>query len=626
MFVEALYIFNIIGTSLILGLLVFKYYKNEALTPISRFFLGVSLTPFAIATFTTVFGLTFKKAHQGWFFVIPGIFIISYLSVRGVRILRELVKNISELWNKSSIYQKLILIPTLEFVIIILAISIRFAFEYPILTPHDAGVYANEALHFVTERKIPSFSQDIDRFEPGHPHSFLYSGYISYGLFATSELPFGHPNDSVAILGSRLMIFFLFAAVIALMHNIKKARGLYLVPFMLLFLLDPVYNITTYFVNSISRDPFRIITLLLFSTLLGSFLKKDKISKTDGGFLALIVIIGVWAHTINIVLLFLIIFSWTVLAIYFKKDHKYILSILVSSGLGFIIGGTHYIKSFIDTGRLMGNGFYYYSYINTPLWDSFLNGQRYVERVGLTSSEKIVKLLSLDNFLGLLVFPTAIFTILKNFKEKKKFPVEVVFLSFTIVVLLLPYTGIFDFGQVKLSEMFLLNNRYKAHWMLFSSILIVSFLSVIFDKNKYGKVLLLMGTFVISYIASFYLIYSFLTKEFPDYMKTKRYSVFSYWKTHGDAKVLIDNLGSDYYIEQESLFVYDSRSWPITHATNHEETRKAFEDLGINYVLLERPVVGWWDQLSFYDYLKNNAIHVQKRDGDKHDFELYKLK
>ncbi|MBN1462436.1 MAG: hypothetical protein JW922_02010, partial [Paludibacteraceae bacterium] len=419
MIMPILYFTSLILVGISLGSLIYLGYKDTKLTGFSRFLIGFSLTPFAISLFTLSFGLVFNKAHQLWFFIIPIVISVIYLKLFGEPGIKGFFEDVKNYWTKLSLIDKLLWVPMLEFIILILVVIVKVTYSYPIVEAHDAGVYMNEALHFVEERKIPNFSTANEGLSPGHPHSALYMGYLANGLFASGNETFGFPNDKIAIVGARLILIFLIAATFSLLHNIEELKKYLALPFLIYFLLNPVNNLILFFMDNISRDPFRIIPLILLFTVTSSYLrvvKNYRFLLRDYLLILTLTTFGIWGHTINIIIVGLIILTWIFLSFYSKRETKLVVSVVFSVAFGFCIAGIHYLRSFIDTGRLMGNGFYYYFWEGTALWDAFTNTTRYNSRLNLNLIERLRNLLMLNDAYGYIVIFVIVFFLIKKLK------------------------------------------------------------------------------------------------------------------------------------------------------------------------------------------------------------------
>jgi hypothetical protein len=109
--------------------------------------------------------------------------------------------------------------------------------------------------------------------------------------------------------------------------------------------------------------------------------------------------------------------------------------------------------------------------------------------------------------------------------------------------------------------------------------------------------------------------------------KTKRYVISNVLSNKpADSIVLIDKAGTDYYLEQNTLFIFDYRSWPIIKAQNSIEVEKALKNAEIDYILLERDIEGWWDQIPLYSYLERHGDKIATKEGRKYGFSLYNIR
>lgn len=623
--IETLY-FVILGlTGFNLGAAFLLYYENENLSDSSRFLVGFSLTPFIIAAFSIVSNLTIPSSLNLLYFLIPLLLNVVFILFKKTQ-LWDIFRRSYATLKVASITTRIFWSSMLLFLCFLILSIFYNTRNNPIIIPHDAAIYANEALSFVKTGKIPDFSAKDFDLAPAHPHNFIYSAYISYGLRATTQSNFGYPNDFAGRAGVLIIFIFLMSAVASLVQNNQYTKGLFFIPIAGYFLLDPLNNLITYFFNVQSRDPFRIIAVILLVLFLGSFLEKKKFSKQDFLLLTSIVCVGVWAHTLNMLVLGMIFATWFLLELWYKKDKKYLFTVTASFGLGILIASTFYLKSFLDTGNFMGYGFYYYAYQGTPLWEAFLNSSRYVNRLDISFWSKVGNLFELNNYLGYMILLSLFVFGAALLKKNEKVPKDVSLLSLSILFLTIPYTGIFDFGKINLSQMFLFNNRYKSHWVILSLILCTYFVAYLAKKVKAGYAALMILLTILCLYSSIQLGVTFIFDKPGNFLETKRYNLYEIFQDlPHDRVVLIDNAGTDYYIDQSTLFIYDKRAWPIIQSKNKEEMSKNLNHLGIKYVLLERDIKGWWDQTYLYNYLESNGQLINKKVGEKYDFYLYSL-
>ena len=467
-----IYTVSLIIPSLALGATAVHMPRHLGGTRVSRFLIGFATTPFLIALWTLVLSVVSPGAPRFLFYLTPSIISIVPLILYGRRTLRRLFR---EWWrarrtcvNPVPIYFSYVCAAVLATsVLSTLAANAKAQF-----INHDVLAHLSVALPFAEARSasaIPDFTATIDEPTMSQSHTYLYPAFLANALMTTGSETLGYPNDYAARAAIQIMIVYLLISVVALAATSgQMGAG----PLALMLLL-PALAIRMSF--NCHRMPFQLIPLVLLAAVLSEIPARRLRRRLKPGYLvpcAMFAGFSVAAHTINIVILPLVVAAWLVWMLLERAPLLRIAYVLVAVGIGTGIAGLHYLKSYIDTGSPMGYGFIHYAYVGTPLWDAWqrargfdaIRGVTLVRRFGIAFRGTFVTFF----IPGMAALLLAFGQWLKN--KQWKSSGRNLFMGLVALIGLLPLAGLADFGMVRISDMFIINTRYIQFWYPFAVI------------------------------------------------------------------------------------------------------------------------------------------------------------
>lgn len=624
--ISLIYIIKLFIISSAVGCL-FIQHGGSSLRKTTLFFTGASLTPFVIGSTTVILSLVNRGNLHVYFFnyLLVGLSLIYLVRTFHKEILPPCRAVIS--WISISSVILLFLLS----LVLIYVISDNFIQQIRIpLTNHDSLVYANEAGHFAEKRTfdaIPDF-RDQDRFSASHPHGFLYQAYLADAvLHQKSTSPV---EDFPVRIAFQATLVFLLCAIIALSSLYGN---------LMVIIGSITFSLFHYWMQYVSyassRDAFRVIPILLLITVLGySFYADSDTVRSKRFFLfnMFLLFASVQGHTINIVLVPLIYCVWLVGYVRNGISITTISGFLLPAILGGMFGLLHYLKSYLDTGNLMGYGFYYYAYYNTPLWDYQLTLD-YFNTTTLSILDKVMHYYRFDDnfsvsflssrflFLcGLLINGAAI---IRNCRTKDR--AYKIFIPLVLMILFIPNTGLFDFTTLGLSKMLIVNKRYFLHWYILAAVSISIFL---FSKSQQRQlpfhaldeylenkacgnkslpllpIIILVGAVYVSatIVHNWYKLPVIERIQNNPLLRAREFID----GLPDNSVLLIDHLGVDYYTSHDTSFIYSRRNWPLFKMDDDKDILKHLKENEINYVVLSLGMEEWWLHTQFGKFLSDD--------------------
>ncbi len=630
-----IYLVLLLLPSLALGVIAVHLPRQLIVPRISRFLMGFSITPFFLAVWMIVLAALLPGASRLLFLISPAAVALVVLAIYAPLTLRRLIREWQRIrvTSKNPWFAYLIYITTALLLVLVISKLIPNG-TYP-FTEHDALVYAIEALQFARSRSlsgIPDFRATIDSVMPYHPHSFIYQAFLSQSLMATESDTLGFPHDHACRAAIQALFLYMLLAVVALAKT-SKFLGVGTLS-IILFLQVPNLEYMTY---ASSRDSFRIIPLTLLGTILLGLSPCRLHHKLRLGtlFFCLILAGFSWAaHTLNLVMIASIVLTWLLWVLLKKAPWQNIALVLVSITIGLFIACLHYIKSYLDTGNFMGYGFVYFAYIDTPLWEYFLNKYQYalnasvLQRTNLLLAQDEYKL-SVQS-----LFVSSLALIYYFVLKRKKIAKLLLFLCLINFVTLIPMTGLLDFTKIKLSDMLIRNIRYILHWYPFAAVSVAVFgLSVYKNFSIYKSNLVrFIGWFLLSLFILILMNTSFKTVNYSWRVMNSKINSSDYiWSIKEvvdtlptNERILTDDNHWAYYFKNPSVTIHTYFAWGITGAKNEREIYDNLKKLKIRYIVFRKSMIpDFWQKSALFKYLKGpgNTSTI----ASKKEFIVYKL-
>ena len=629
------YLLLLLLPSLALGTIAVHLPRQLIVPPISRFLIGFSATPFFIAVWMLVLAALLPGASRWLFLLLPAAVALVVLALYAPRTLHRLLRE----WQRIRAASKnpwLAYLIYVTFAVLMALVIFKLIpnGQYP-FTEHDALVYAIEALQFARSRSIsgiPDFRATIDSVMPYHPHTFLYQALLSQSLMATGSDTLGFPYDHAARAVIQALFLYMLLAVVALAKTFRVLG----VGSLAIIVLLQVPNIE-YLSYASSRDAFRIIPLVLLAIIFVGLSPRRLQRRLHPGSLFFCLIFAGFslaAHTLNLVMVGSIVLAWLVWVLLGKAPWRNILLVLGAILIGLFISGLHYLKSYMDTGNFMGYGFVYYAYINTPLWQYFVNKYQYVVNASLL--QQINLLLDQDQYrLSVQSLFVSLLTIVSYFTLKRKNLAKLLlFICLINFSTLIPMTGLLDFTKIKLSDMLIRNLRYILHWYPFAAVSVAIFSLSFIDnfsvhKKKYFR---FTGWFFLSLLFLILVHTSFKTvNESWRVMNSKVYKSEDIWSIKkvldtlpSDERILTDDNHWAYYLKNRTVTIHTYFGWGITRAKTETEVDANLKKLAIRYVVFrEAKIPDFWEHSALFKYLKspkNSSLIASEK-----EFRVYKI-
>lgn len=633
-----IYIFQLLLVSTALGLWATHLPRVLLVPRVARFLIGFCLSPYLLGVWMAGFSLLASGAERWLFIVIPVLLslalIIKYAPKAAKRLRGCLKRQIMRpAWANYVAYGCGLL------VLGIVCLKLYVNGLLPVVA-HDATFYLREALPFANARDasaINGFRGSLDGSLHGDIHGFLWPAFLSHALVNTNSDVLGFPSDQAARMAFQSTFAFMLLAVVALARTAGTMATGAVALIVLMWMPDLGY-ISQYS----TRDAFRIIPLLTFAALLTglktSYLKR-KIRIIPLLPVILITVFAIFGHTIGAVVITTTTLAWGVWA-YGKNISKiHFFGVFFAIAIGVTLASGQFITAFAETGSITGNNVFSGSVIaGTPLQDEAV--KRYEARLGGKTSlaERLVHILG-KNKIQLTVFGLVSSIILAAhcIIYRRQPSNAKVFIGLTVLLGMLPFTGIFDFGKYRLSEWFVANFRYPLHWFPFAAVAGAVLLTYVFDLltekvresesfflRSVVKLLLIIAILYTTNIA----ITSIKTstnwdKYWPidgqiilDYelFKNEYFSLSrrAIENVSAGKRLLTDVSQTHYYVNYPVVILTTQSTKRIIQAKSENETFKALQDLNIGVVALDKSSIsGYWDRIPFYKVLENRELFIR---------------
>jgi hypothetical protein len=622
-----LYLINLLLISLALGSLTFQLPRALPLPGHTRFLIGFCLAPFATGLWMLVLAAVAPGAGRVWFILPPPLLSIGVLLALARRIVphgrRVLMKvRLSHRWT--FILTSLAAAGVAGIVLIkLITLAGRPVIGF------DALQYLGETYTFAEKRSLASlngFRDAPDGTRRGDIHGPLWPAFLAHSLLHTGDDHLGYPYDQATRAAFQVTMVYMGLSVLALAGALRQPGTGALA--LILLALAPQFGSVA---NSSGRDAFRIIPLMLLAALLAG-LSPARLQRSfpvaAWFFLALFSALSLAGHALGALAVIGLFLAWWAWHLVMKTRWSSLVFAGLAVGAGLILGGTHYIQAYLETGRLMGDQFYNDAALaGTPLEQA----NQKIEKDRLEGTEtlgqRVSLLLARDGYrLSIPGLLAALFTIawLLNLKSPHRRRPIVLF-GLTVLASTLPVLGAFDLFGFKFSEWFVRNFRYAVHWYGFAAVLLAGLLTwgrSVAEKSGNDR----SGRAWRAGFALFTISAAFLA------IRTVNTSwTISTWEEAGFAEdiamlqdtleqlpegknLLLDDLKYNYYLGNRAVLLYSFPTWPLIQARSEGEAGQALDRLKIGSVaLMEKNISGWWDRIPLYDYLAGLDGQYQKR-------------
>jgi len=633
-----IYVVQLLIPSLALGVVAVHLPRHLNGTRISRFLIGFAATPFLLTLWTVLLSAIFPGAPRSLFFLSPPALGIVPLALYGRHTVRRLLKE----WRRGRTASGNPLPAYIGYacavILTIIVISKLGVNAKAPVTQHDASAYLTLSLPFAKARSvsaIPDFNATIDEVVPHQSHSYLYPAFLAQALMTTGADSPGFPNDHAARVAIQVLMLYMFIAVFALASTsgYMGAGALALI----LLLEVPTIGLMSFHCH---RDPFRVIPLLLLVAVL-SGLSAGRLRHTlkPSHLVPCLSFAGfsLAAHTLHAIVLPPIVFAWLIWVCLEKAPPRRVAMVLAAIGIGVFLAGLHYIKSYVDTGNLMGYGFSAFWFRGNPVWDAWrafrgfddklLREANVINRI-ITISWQDGFRLSVQGSLAA-VLSLALWTKL----EAGKLTAIMRFLGLIIVLQALLFVSPFGLGGIKPSDGFILNYKYCLHWYPFAAVCVVFLVlylhrqMVLRRKANWRRFAsgVLIAVILITTIVSWKTVALWPVADIEKSDKRPIWEIRDVLDNIPlDQRVLHDRSGTAYYLSNSTVFLFSFPAWGIIRARDTGELESVLADLKIRYILLEKGIHRMWPGTVLFGYVNDPEKASVIASGSR--WRLYEIK
>lgn len=369
---SAIYLLSFAVTALSLGFGCVVAISFLRLPLFSRFIFGACLTPFWTGGITQL-GAIVAPGIPRWLFVLAPVaaagLVLGYALHAAPAAPAALARRLARGWRRDSksVWRILLWLAVIATVATLARMAI-FNVSHPVIG-HDALIYLSEAKAIAETRSLQAFAPGgaAEALLPAtHPHTKLFSLYLAHAL-AVAPGAIGYPDDVPARIAFQLTFALLVLSLAGLsaMTRVRGAGGLAIVA----FALFPGFE---YITNSSSRDGFRLIPIVVLIGLLSSLLARRDWSWKQSAAVAAVAAFAVFGHTINLYFMVLIAVWFLIAALWLRASLRATAVLGSICAVAVALPLSHYVRAWLQTGTLFGEGMNFIHLTGTPLIDAFL--------------------------------------------------------------------------------------------------------------------------------------------------------------------------------------------------------------------------------------------------------------
>lgn len=634
------YLAELALVSFALGCLSLRAPRLLMIPRLSRFLTGFCLAPFFLALWVLLASVIFPGFSRLFFLLPPSIIAALVLLRHAGSSIRSGGRWIRRTRNGSAGLLPACLAYACAGVLVFSVLSKLVANGAVPVTGSDAIQYLGYSLRLAQGRSFSSISGHNDSPDGamiGDMHGPVWHAYLSHAQMTTGINPLGYPNDHAVRVAFQITVVYMLLAVAALA---AASGGLGVAPLAIILLLQvPQYE---YISIGSSRDAFRIIPLVLLAAVLSGLSPSRLRSKLR--FAALIPVAALSAfslagHTLGGMVVLAIGLAWTIWSLAAGSGWKKIALVLLAMGAGLVMGGTQYIRIYLEVGRLPGAGYLHDMAIKgTPLQEAMDGWNKHRMRGVSEILHKAAALLARDqcrlSLAGLVACLCAI-ACRPQFMRRKK-TLMIPFVGLATLVLALPFTGLLDIG-FDFSGWFIRNVRYSLHWYPFAAVCAAMLLWRAYHRLQAGSrrcLRVMAGTGMAGVILAGTV--------------SAHGVIVSKWRTCPGAekrisaivhplkavlkllppgkKLLVDSDSLNYYLGNQAIVMYTRPAWDVTLAKDIDQAQDALRALNIGAVALTfAPYTGYWMNMPLLDLLSNPEHAMPMADIPESSMKVFTL-
>lgn len=581
----------------------------------SRFLIGIAIYPTVVGVLTMALMLMIPGHASGWFVLTPALLCASVVLLFGQRFLPLLRSRIRR-WLRTARSLEWLSVAALCVLILSVGMKLMQNAASPFVE-HDALVYAYEALRLATLRSGDGFALpwSTATVVAGHPHTALYQAYLAHALLF-SPSAFATPEADITVrIAVQLTLVGMLLAIASLASHFRVPGGVPIALLLTLMVAD--FGYLSY---ASSRDGFRIGSLLAFAFVLIAALRRrgPRIPLILAGALVLTAAAASAAHTLNVVGVALASATWFIVSIIRGLHPSRLAYVGGACALGLAIPALHYLSAFMATGRAFGDGFFYYAYAGTPLWEAWTGGETFANARTLDPLARLVVIAGQGSLtLFVLGITAALLQLVMVARRRRGRRVTngvapAAFLAGFTLMMLIPLTGLLDIAGVSLATMHVVNFRYFLIWYPLAALCLIAFLaaaSIRFRRTRVACAVLLIASALMG-------TRTVLAWNVQQSNNIERYGigpmVRALEQETAVRRVWVDHAGLRYYIRAPAVFAYQPPGSSVLAASSRSEAREILQSIDISHVLITEPIKGWWDRTALYSLLDADSTLVSK--------------
>ena len=549
--------------------------KAVPLPAAGRFAFGVAAAPFVVATIILFVTFVWPGVPRSLLALAPGLVALALLWLY-----RSPLVWLARRASFTSLREPVALVLLIGVVWTGLLIALRIVYFAQEPLGDDAAQYLGEAKHFAALRSffdIAGMRGLEDGTLRGDPHGPLWIAWLASALVWETN-PAGAFSKTLVRLPFEASLLFLFASVTAF-ASAFRTRYYGLAALLTCIAIPRLYGTIT----DGDRDLFRLAALLLLASFLLANVRPNlsraaNISAAVIG--AAVAAVAVQGHGLALVLVPIMVASWCVVVLFGRFPLRPALILLVSVGVGFVIGSLQVIDAYWHTGSPMGDNVFEQDVTKGTAYERSIE-KRNDLRIGDGANPLWRMVLTVARDRG---WPSiaAIFVLLGGFvmlmrRALSGHSLTIVqwrgillgawFVAYTLFVL-----GLFDIGRARFGAWTIMNIRYSMQWHLAAALIAALGLAFLLARaRRRMPVVAILLAFTLS------LGTPFLVMRRWTYYSTRAYENVSaildelVRPLRKSCRILAEDTGIGFYVKAPVIQLYAKSGRPLLAANTPAE-------------------------------------------------------
>jgi hypothetical protein len=571
----------------------------------TRFLVGFASAPFLLGAWVLAVAAMLPGAPRFVFLLPPLIAAILIFFWRGRQTLnwlrRSISRSIRAVWKCHPL--------RLAFVFaLVLVVLVAFKLARNSVEPihaHDALVYLSEASIFSQERTLDAVNSFRDRPDGtlrGNWHNFLWPAFLSHALMHTDADVLGYPNDAAARAAFQWTVLCVLLSLTALAACVRYPGVSSLA--VILLLQVPLF---AYLSNQSSRDGFRIIPLLLLTAVLAGLSPQRLKFGFRWPYLIpplLLAACCISGHALGGFIAVLIAFAWGLWGIIMRTRITRLTLVLGTVAIGLLLGGTHQLKAYIETGNFRG--------VEAECSIARLPPETHageVQQEKVAARGRYAELLRRDQYrvsiAGLLC---ALIAVAIGMRSRPSHHDRILlYFGLATLAITTPFLGLLDFGSYPITEWFTSNFRYQMHWYPFGAVCIASVTLFGYEQLRFRQksscrtvatAILVVLILLVSATActTVYKRWHASANKRAEFMLKVGHIADAMNRMPPGKRLLLENARYNYYLGNKAMLIFSRPACEILEAQDHRQVKEALRRRNIAAVALEEEsLADRWD-------------------------------